>query len=460
MNLDLFRDLYFQNLELRPDSRTFSQWKKPTVPLYLDIYIFNWTNPDDIKNTSTKPILQQLGPYRFRDYPDKHNITFHDNSTVSYRKSNIYYFVPEMSNGTMDDVIVGVNMLAIGAGHSSRYWSGFRQLGVSTSLNTFGQKIHTIKSAREMLFDGYADPLMTIGSWFSSDAADFDTVGYMVKKNASDRLTGKYTVHTGVGNIGELGKIKKFNDKSYFPYFQGECRKLKGSPGEFYPPDRQNKEDTMFLFTPEMCKSLPYEYDSDKTIHGLKGNFYRLGQRAIDNGSTYEDNKCYFDHEIASGVWNMSACAFNNPFFISYPHFYMADQSYLNAIEGLSPQKELHESYMTLDEKLSITLETAARFQTNVLLEQFGSISLFKNVPKILMPLFFVEQKFLIDESDASQLYYGLLIFNLSKYAGFVLIFLGTCLLVCRRFKCCKKEPVIETSLPEATALVTKENTV
>jgi hypothetical protein len=124
----------------------------------------------------------------------------------------------------------------------------------------------------------------------------------------------------------------------------------------------------------------------------------------------------------------MSACAFNNPFFMSYPHFYMADQSYVDAVEGLTPQKELHESYMTLDEKLSITLETAARFQTNVMLEQFGSIGLYKNVPKILMPLFFVEQKFIIDESDAKQLYYGLLIFNLSKYAGFVLIFLGALL--------------------------------
>ncbi|CAG9804192.1 unnamed protein product [Chironomus riparius] len=448
------------NLELRPDSRTFSEWKKPTVQLYLDVYIFNWTNPEDIKNASTKPILHQLGPYRFRDYPDKHNITFHENSTVSYKKSNIYYFVPEMSNGTMDDVISGVNLLALGAGHSSRYWNAFKQYGVSTSLNTFGQKIHVVKSAREMLFDGYADPLMTIGSWFSSDAADFDTVGYMVKKNATDRLTGKYTVHTGVGNISELGKIKKYNDKSFFPHYQGECRKLKGSPGEFYPPGRQNKEDTMFLFTPEMCRSLPYEYDYDKTIHGLTGNRYTLGQRAVDNGQLYNENKCYFQHEMSSGVWNMSACAFNNPIFMSYPHFYMADQSYIDAVEGLSPQQELHESYMTLDEKLSITLETTARFQTNVMLDQFGSISLYKNVPKILMPLFFIEHKFIIGESDASQLYYGLLIFNLSKYAGFVLIFLGTFLLICRRLKCCNKGPVIEKNLPEACALVIKENTV
>ena len=76
------------------------------------------------------------------------------------------------------------------------------------------------------------------------------------------------------------------------------------------------------------------------------------------------------------------------------------------------------------------------------------------------MPLFFVEHKFIIGESDASQLYYGLLIFNLSKYAGFILIFLGTFLIICRRLKCCKKEPVIEKNPPEACALVTKENTV
>lgn len=428
------------------------------MPLYLDVYLFNWTNPEDIKDPSTKPIFQQIGPYRFRDYPDKHNITFHsDNSTVSYKKSNLYYFEPDMSNGTMNDKITTVNILGISAASTARNWKPFKQFGISTTLSTLGHKLYVEKTIQEILFEGYTDPLVSLGTLFSSET-DIDRVGFMVRKNASDYFSGKYTVHTGVDNIYDLGKIKKYNDKSSFPFQKNECRKLKGSPGEFYPPERNVKE-IVDLFTPEMCRSLPYEYHSDKKIHGIKGNRYNLGLRALDNGTLYKENKCYYKEDMPSGVINMTDCAFDQPFYISFPHFYLADSSYVDAVEGLSPQKELHESYMTLDEKLSITLETVARFQTNIMLDQYGSIVLTKNVPKILMPLFFVEQKFLMDEDHARELYYGLLIFSLSKYSGFVLIFLGIIFIICRSMRCCHKKEV-EKDPPEICSLVVKEDTL
>lgn len=425
-------------MELRPDSRTYDGWKKPPIPLYLDIYLFNWTNPEDIKNSSTKPIVKQIGPYRFRDYPDKHNISFHDNnSTVSYRKFSTYFFESDMSNGTLDDIITTVNMVAIGAGSTAKNWSYLMQLGVTATLNSFKQKLHVVKTVREILFEGYTDPILTLGSMFNMDSSGFGSVGFMVNKNASDFFSGKYTVHTGVDDISQLGKIKKHNDKTVFPHAQGECRKLKGSPGEFYPPGRDLKE-IVYLFTPEMCRSLPYEYHENKAVHGIQGTKYILGTRAIDNGTLHPENKCYFQRDFPSGVWNNTDCSFGQPMYVSYPHFYLADPSYTEAVDGLSPQKELHESSMTLDNKLSITLETTARMQMNVLLEEYGYIGLFKKVPKILMPLFFVEQKFRMNEEQASELYFGLLIFEASKYFGGVLILLGVLFIICRTSNCCR----------------------
>lgn len=37
------------------------------------------------------------------------------------------------------------------------------------------------------------------------------------------------------------------------------------------------------------------------------------------------------------------------PVFMSFPHFFNADEYYLNAIEGMSPNKEKHQFFMTFE---------------------------------------------------------------------------------------------------------------
>lgn len=99
---------------LEPDGKTFEMWKSPPIPMYIDIYFFNWTNHEDFLNTSTKPILQEVGPYRFREFPDKSDIVWHpENDTVSYRRFSNFFFDSEGSNGTLEDIIVSINVVAL-----------------------------------------------------------------------------------------------------------------------------------------------------------------------------------------------------------------------------------------------------------------------------------------------------------------------------------------------------------
>lgn len=79
----------------------------------MDIYFFNWTNPQDLTNHSTKPIMEELGPYRFREKPQKINITFNSNSTVSYKTMSTFFFDDEGSNGTLDDIITTINVVSV-----------------------------------------------------------------------------------------------------------------------------------------------------------------------------------------------------------------------------------------------------------------------------------------------------------------------------------------------------------
>lgn len=61
-------------------------------------------------------------------------------------------------------------------------------------------------------------------------------------------------------------------------------------------------------------------------------------------------NECYCTGNcIPSGMINVSSCRWGLPFFASLPHFYGADPVYVEAVEGLDPDKSKHESYIVLE---------------------------------------------------------------------------------------------------------------
>lgn len=315
----------------------------------MDIYLYNWTNPHEIKNKSTKPSFQQLGPYRFREFPDKLNITFDDvRSTVSYRKMSFFFFDPDGSNGSLSDEWTTLNMVTIGAGNTAKDWNYFLQKGVSMTLRNYKQEIHVTRTVKELLFDGYEDEMVKLSTIFNTKTP-FDRIGFFVKKNATDEMSGNFTISTGVDDISLLGKISSYNNLTQFPFYDGECKKLKGSPGEFFTP-LPSITEPIHLFTPDMCRAIPYDYEQDVEVNGVIGHRYVAETRALDNGTLYDENKCYAsDESMPSGVMNISICNYGHPVFMSMPHFYGADVSYLNAVEGLAPEKDKHQTFITLE---------------------------------------------------------------------------------------------------------------
>lgn len=172
----------------------------------------------------------------------------------------------------------------------------------------------------------------------------------LFQRNATSEHTGTYRIFTGKSGISNLGSIEKFNDQSSFEFFNGSCAKLEGSTGELFSPDLS--ADSINLFMGDICRTIPYDFENEKEIHGITGYKFSAGERAVDNGTKYPQNLCYnggSEDLFPSGVMNISACRYSSPTFFSYPHFYEADQYYLNDIQGLSPSKEKHQSYFVLE---------------------------------------------------------------------------------------------------------------
>uniref|UniRef100_A0A1A9WDM7 Scavenger receptor class B n=1 Tax=Glossina brevipalpis TaxID=37001 RepID=A0A1A9WDM7_9MUSC len=333
----IFDSIMAKEMVLRPNSEVFQKWKNPPLSLNLDVYLFNWTNPADFKNHSTKPILEQCGPYRFVEKPDKVDIRWNpENSSLTYRRKSFFYFDINGSNGSLSDEITTLNPVAL--------------------------------------------------------------------RNGSADLTGVFNVYTGQNDIMKLGQMFSWNYKTHLGFFESYCGFINGSAGEFQPPNLTPKS-IVKLFTPDMCRTIPLDYKESQEIEGIKGYKYAGGQRSIDNGSLYPENKCFCGGNcVPSGVMNISSCRFGSPVFMSYPHFYQADDFYLNQIEGLQPQSDKHEFYMILEPKTGISLEVAARFQVNMLVEPIRGISLYENIPRVFFPMIWFEQKVRITPDLAKNL--------------------------------------------------------
>jgi hypothetical protein len=84
----------------------------------------------------------------------------------------------------------------------------------------------------------------------------------------------------------------------------------------------------------------------------------------FDNGTKYPEKRCYcaknqltgsnkisacVEECVPSGVRGISKCRFGAPAFVSFPHFYEADPSYVQNIGGLNPSKNLHEFYIAVE---------------------------------------------------------------------------------------------------------------
>lgn len=102
-------------MELGPKTRSYEMWKTPPIPMSMDIYFFNWTNPCDFtKDQYVKPILREVGPYRFTEIMDKVDVHWYpSNSTVSFRKKSTYFFDAAGSKGQLDDTITTLNIIAL-----------------------------------------------------------------------------------------------------------------------------------------------------------------------------------------------------------------------------------------------------------------------------------------------------------------------------------------------------------
>ncbi|XP_063236012.1 protein croquemort-like [Bacillus rossius redtenbacheri] len=403
----LFSTILKSKLVLSPTSTSYDMWIETPIPMYMEFYLFNWTNAYmyDLNfpvANRTKPEFKELGPYVFSEHNKRVNLTWNSNDTVTFQQTRQYVFRPELSSGSIDDKVTTVNVIAVAAAYFSRYDNIYFKIIMDGFLEKL-ESISTTHTVGEMLFDGYDDKLIDLATelHIQKFKLPFKKFAWFAERNNSASYDGWFNMHTGAGDVRNLGNLYAWNYAPRTPYYKSTCGLVRGSTGELMPP--VDGLDEIFVFSPDLCTSLSLVSQGDYETKGVVGTRFSADLRNLDNGTYFPEKSCYTSGTpVPAGALNISLCKWNAPAFVSYPHFYLADESYRGAVAGMRPNKSLHEFFLAVEPKTGIPLAVRARMQLNILLQPYQDMKMFKDLPRVFIPTLWFTQKADIDDSLAS----------------------------------------------------------
>ncbi|XP_064640909.1 lysosome membrane protein 2-like [Lineus longissimus] len=389
-------------------SEAYKMWMKPTVPIYMQFYVFDVVNPAEVL-TGEKPFLVQKGPYTYRESREKVNITHNGNGTVSYEEIKTYNFVREMSVGDDSDNFTTVNIPLLTLVEALRFETKVFQDLVSTVLKLFNEDVFVKLSVNDIIW-GYHDDLLALGHDAFPDWIYTSFIGVFSNKNHT--ADGVYTIYTGETDTLKLGVIDKFNGSSHLNFWSDKyANMVNGSDGTLGPPFTQ-KSWIVYTFVSDICRSVPGTFDAEETTaQGIQLYRFTGPEWALAGVEENPDNKGFCTPAgncMGNGVVNITSCQlidfFHIPTVVSLPHFLMADKKYRDAVYGMHPDPVEHRTEIGIEPMTGLSLKVAKRLQINIFVQYSEFVSQTHNISDTVFPLFWLNESAVIDDATADML--------------------------------------------------------
>jgi len=442
-----FRDNIFQailnsQLTITPGTAAYNAWRETPIPVYTKFYFFDMLNPTELFHNHEKPILEERGPYTFREVEKKVNLEWGDDGTVSYKRVKYWYFQRNMSVGPLTDMVTTINVPVVGSAEFVR-GDFFLEWGISDMLSTIQATIFVKRSIGELLFEGYADTVMEIADSFDQEdefyedeeeeeeeKVKMDKFGWFYQRNGTSWSDGKLVMHTGKDDISKLGQIVSWNGRNRSDAYSGECGVVRGSSDGLFPPGLAATTDSISIYSTDLCRPLKFTSTGNHAVHGITVEKFELAASNFANSSVCEGNACYHNN-VPSGVQNVTNCKAKSPVFVSRPHFHLADPSYLDQFQfGLKPEKGAHDSSFWIEPESSIPVKVEMRLQLNIMLEKVEGIQyLFKNLQSVMFPVMWFDAVAILPENMAGSLNMLAMMPNVMLGCGLFSLILGMFLL-------------------------------
>lgn len=381
-------------------------WKDIPVPMFVAFRFFHVENPLEIITLGEKPYLTEKGPYVYSEKRHKKDIVFAENGTiVSFNEIQVFKFVPEMSAGSEDEQLRLLNVPFVTVLNQAKGQSWFKKQALKLAIATTGTKLFEIKPVRQWLW-GYNDTLLELLKLSQPDMVPFTYFGWFMNKNNTD--PGRLTIKTGVDDVQHEAEIVSWKNQTALDVWPDSyCNAINGTDGSMFHPFVQ-KNDTLFLFSSDICRSIYVQYERESSVKGLRALKFVPPAAVFANSSVNPDNGCFCvpneDYCLGAGVLNISKCQFGAPVVSSSPHLFQADPIYRDRLRGLHPSKALHQTFLEIEPLTGMVLNAAKRLQVNAFVDNVPEwSSYFKKFPdKLIFPIVWIEESAKLDDKTAS----------------------------------------------------------
>ncbi|KFB46340.1 AGAP004643-PA-like protein [Anopheles sinensis] len=410
-----------QKLSMFEGSYLHRLWKKPPLEVFISIYVFNITNPEEFMSGKERLRVQEIGPYVYQEFLEHRNSTFNANGTLSFVPIRRQVFVPERSVGDpQEDRIMIPNIALLGVSSAAYRMSTFAAFAVAAALKPLGMSPILNITTHDLLW-GYDDPLVRIASSLLPDIIHFQKIGVLDRMFDDGFDTVTINLPESVRNQqrsdedgtldGELSDelVESLHDDYYHeivsPRPAGEepirdysIDLWNGSPGlahwgyvakDHWDADRRNtpcntlqgaydgsvfprnisKTEVFKVYRKAFCRTLPIAFEREGEVDGIKAYWFSIQENAFESSVDDPYTSCYCKNNqcLPKGLGDLSPCWYNIPVAVSLPHYYKGDPRLSQAIDGLSPNKEKHDAVIIMQPQLGIPMQANIRVQISLL---------------------------------------------------------------------------------------------
>ncbi|XP_068621730.1 scavenger receptor class B member 1-like [Battus philenor] len=378
-----------QKAILEDGGEIFEMWRKPEVKLYCRVYLFNVTNAEEyMSGVDDKVKLQEVGPYVYRENLEHEVIRFNENRTLSAIPKHPLTWVDELSEGNKEDDIVYMPHIALlSIANVVSKQSFMTRFGLNNLISLTDTKPLARMTAKEFMM-GYSSKLMTLGNTFMPGWIYFDKLGLI------DRMydfNGDYeTIFTGTDDVTNSGLIDTYRGSTDLPHWEGKhCSNVQYASDGTKFKGGVSRNQTILFYRKSLCRAAPLIPVAEGIKNGLRGYMYTFPEHMLDNGKNIKENKCFCRQGkcLPEGLIDVADCYYSFPIALSYPHFYKGDDILFSKVEGLTPNKEDHETRFWVQPDSGLPLDVSAKFQINMALDDISMIKNTERFSNMHLPL-------------------------------------------------------------------------
>eukprot|EP00736_Rhodelphis_marinus_P002156 Rmarinus@m.25929 len=396
---------------------------------YMRFYLWNITNTEEFL-AGEKPVLQEVGPYSYRQYIDRFDVEFYDdNRRVSFKNYIRWIFEPSTSiteDGRQlndkTDLITTVNAAYAGA---VSLVSGERVLYQLDGVIESSALIHT-RTTHEHIW-GFDDPMLItlqehpiFGSLVSTTRSE--AYHNCTSRAACDNWYGYHHMRTGVDDLDRVRHMTVWDDiheMGYYPGTEDGPIYVAGSDKKQYKPDFDKKSFPIFTFEDRLMRSYHLQYLSDTTFKGIKLRRY-VPQWEVMFGNPKPEfaMDARLGGDTIDGLIDISLIYRNTtgspvPLFISQPHYYSNDHGgcgdprLCESVIGMRPNFDKHCTRSDIEPITGKVIAGRRRAQVNLYIEPALYAPLtncdnrpdcnvtefrYRNIEEVYMPFFWFEE--------------------------------------------------------------------